>query len=118
MSVTTDPNHPGLKRGNDETPVPQQAVYLVLSDAELAKGYVKPLRDTYRHTACGHETRMPAKTAETYARDPWFYGGTYCVHCAMHRDLSEFEWLDGEAMSPRQWPDAEIERIAKLRAAK
>lgn len=122
MTITTDQNDPLLAkyRGktHDTEPVPQQDAYLALPAEERAKGYVKPYRDTYLHTTCGTETRMPAATAETYARDPWFYGGTYCVRCGMHRDLKEFVWLDGEAMSPREWPTEEIERIANLRASR
>jgi hypothetical protein len=48
--VTDDPNDPRLKRGHaDETSVPQNEVYLVLSEAERAKGFVRPYRDAYRH---------------------------------------------------------------------
>lgn len=122
MAITTDPNDPRLAkyRGkvHDEQPVAQQDVYLALPPEEIAKGYVKPFRDTYRHATCGTTTKMPDSTAETYARDPWFYGGTFCVRCSMHRDLEEFTWLDGEPMSPRKWPAEEIERIAKLRASR
>lgn len=122
MTITTDPNDPRLApykgKGHDETPVPQQEAYLVLPEAERLKGYVKPYRHVYRHNTCGSETRMPVGTAETYARDPWFYGGTYCVQCRMHRDLEEFTWLDGEPMSPRKWPHEEIERIAELRKSR
>lgn len=122
MAITTDPNDPRLApyrgKGHDEVPVPQQEAYLALPAEEIAKGYVKPYRDTYRHSTCGTKTRMPAATAETYARDPWFYGGTYCVRCGMHRDLEEFAWLDGEPMSPRKWPSEEKQRIANLRASR
>lgn len=122
MSITTDPNDPRLApyrgKGHDEAPVPQQDVYLALPPEDIAKGYVKPYRDTYRHATCGTTTKMPDATAATYARDPWFYGGTYCVRCGMHRDLAEFAWLDGEPMSPHKWPDAEIDRIVALRASR
>lgn len=73
-------------------------MYLVLSDEERAKGFVRPLRDTYLHETCGTTTTMSRAIAETYARVPHFYGATYCVHCRMHRpvgDLGEFVWLDG-----------------------
>lgn len=97
MGLTTDPNDPRLphKHGPDEEPVPQQDVYLVLSDEERQEGFVRPYRDTYKHLTCGNTTTMGRAIAETYARDPKFYGGTYCVHCGMHRPLSEFVWLDG-----------------------
>ncbi len=115
--LTTDPKHPGLKHGSDDTPVAQQAVYLVLSDDEIAKGYVKPYRTGYTHKTCGGITTMGHRLSATYARNPWFYGSTYCVKCAMHRRLSEFTWEDGEPMDPREWPASEHERIAALRAA-
>jgi hypothetical protein len=38
---------------------------------------------------------MGQAIAETYARDPKFYGATYCVHCDMHRPVGpdgEFVW--------------------------
>lgn len=86
--LTTDPNDPrlgeyetdGLNRG-------QQKTYLVLSDEERAMGFVRPVRRTYRHLACGTTTSMGLAIAETYARDPKFYGGTFCVHCGAHFPL-------------------------------
>jgi hypothetical protein len=95
---TTNPNHPGLGHGTDNKPVEQNKAYLVLTPEELAKGFVRPLRDVYRHTICGQDTRMSYEVAATYARDPSFYGSTYCVQCRMHRPVGaagEFVWLDG-----------------------
>jgi hypothetical protein len=94
MGLTTDRNDPRLpvKHGPDTTPVPQQDVYLVLSEEERAKGFVRPYRDTYRHIACGKTTTMGRDIAETYSRNPKFYGATYCVHCRMHLPLGEFHW--------------------------
>ena len=43
-------------------------------------------------SGCGGETTMGIKIAETYARDPKFYGSTYCVHCQMHKPVDEFVW--------------------------
>lgn len=152
MSLTSDPNDPRLKRGIDDKPVPMNEAYLVLSEEERAKGFVRPVRVTYRHVGiagpehplrdlddvevqryarygyakyepypsesessvvgkfwtqaqldsigkgCGTETTMGQALAETYARDPYFYGATYCVGCQMHRpvgEAGEFIWLDG-----------------------
>jgi len=48
--LTTDPNDPGLRHGGpDTTPVPQNKVYLVLSEEERAKGFVRPVRRSYVH---------------------------------------------------------------------
>lgn len=151
MSFTTDPNDPRLTRSNDTSPVPQAPVYLVLSEEERAKGFVRPVRRSYLHVGiaspanplrdltpeeierygqywyvkfevypesespvtgkfwtqaqldtigkgCGAETTMGEALAQTYARNPGFYGGTYCAHCRMNRPVGvggEFVWLDG-----------------------
>lgn len=150
MSLTTDPNHPDLKRGPaDDKPVPQNDVYLVLSEEERAKGFVRPVRSAYVHVGtpgptyplqditadqremwkddpdpfvkfepypkghpaegrywtqadldavgkgCGTLTTMGRALAETYARNPHFYGATYCCGCQMHRPVGkrgEFVW--------------------------
>lgn len=128
-----------------------QKNYLVLSDAERAKGFTRPVRDAYKHTGrrvCGkpsylntspldpgkvvwvcvgdpghdgdchvwsqaseHEldrlqrtgylggcdsvTTMGSSLAETYAREPAFYGATFCVRCRKHLPVGptgEFAW--------------------------
>ena len=98
MSETTDPNDPRLGHGPDEKPVPQNRAYLVLSKEERAEGFVRPYRNHYVHVECGSVTTMSRGIAETYARSPWFYGSTYCVHCSKHRPLSEFVWDDGSTV--------------------
>ena len=147
--VTDDTKHPGIQRGApDETPVAQHDTYLVLSEAERAKGFVRPVRRSYRHVGiaapayalrdltheeteryskygyvkyeeypkgdssalgrfwtqkeldsvgrgCGAVTTMGIELAQTYARDPGFYGSTYCVGCSKHRPVGaagEFVW--------------------------
>lgn len=94
MSTTTDPNDPDLTRGVDDTPTQQAKKYLVLSEEERAKGFVRPVRRSYRHSHCGVVTTMSQSIAETYARDPKFYGATYCCACRMHKPVSEFTWID------------------------
>ena len=96
--LTTDPTDPRLGRGSDDESAPQHDTYLVLSDEERGKGFVRPLRLTYRHTTCGSTTTMGQAIAETYARRPTFYGSTYCVNCHMHRPVSEFVWDDDETV--------------------
>lgn len=98
MSLTNDPQDPRLTHGTDDAPTGQAEVYLVLSEKERAKGYVRPLRRTYQHLTCGAVTTMGHAIAETYARQPTFYGATYCTHCRMHRPVGEdgeFVWDDG-----------------------
>ncbi len=72
-----------------------QKGYVVLADEERAKGFVRPYRDTYVHIKCGVVTKMGRTIAETYARDPFFYSGTYCAHCHAHFPVGmngEFFW--------------------------
>lgn len=124
--LTDDRNDPRLTHGPDDTPRPQAEVYLVLSEEERAKGFVRPLRRSYVHyywpdgdtsrpipkvlvtiddplygaiKGCGAVTHMGLALCETYARDPKFYGATYCVGCQMHRPVNEFRWdEDGEVL--------------------
>jgi hypothetical protein len=135
MSITDDPKHPGI---NVPTSSGQNEAYLVLSDAERAKGFVRPYRDAYRHVGarpanpvrdltgdeqakyghagfvkyepypgtaggrfwtadelaprCGSVTVMGRALSETYARDPKFYGSTFCVTCGAHFKVAQFVW--------------------------
>lgn len=76
----------------------QQKGYVVLSVAEREKGYVRPLRYRYTHDKCGAFTEMNSSIAETYARVPTFYTGTFCAKCMNHFPVGEggeFTWLDG-----------------------
>jgi hypothetical protein len=99
MSLTTDRNDPELGHGVDKEPREQMNKYLILSEEERAKGFVRPVRRSYKHTKCGTVTRMGLELCETYARDPKFYGSTYCVGCKMHLPVSEFNWSeDGEVV--------------------
>lgn len=146
MPLTTDPNDPRLGRGVDTQPTAQHEVYLVLSEEERAKGFVRPYRDRYIHIGkrprhplrdltpeererypeyvkfeaypegdtkigrywtqaqldskgCGTETIMGRELSETYARNPHFYGATYCVGCQMHLPVAEFVWsADGQVV--------------------
>lgn len=118
--LTTDPSDPRLGHGADTEPGPQNEAYLVLSEQERKKGFVRPLRRKYVHRywldgrsdplpnvitsldalgGCGALTTMGLELCETYARDPKFYGATYCVGCRMHRPVSEFRWgEDGQVV--------------------
>lgn len=111
MSLTTDRNDPKLKEGQKNT-TGQHEIYLVLSEEERAKGFVRPVRHKYVHVgingheidpndmskhgrtgnACGALTKMGQALAETYARDPKFYGATFCVGCNKHLPVDEFIW--------------------------
>lgn len=134
--VPEDGSHTELK------PNGQQVGYVVLSEAERAKGFVRPVRRTYTHvgirpyyplrnltdeeldlyrglgyicyeeypldsgklglgkfwtekelrSGCGTDTTMNLALAETYARDPHFYGGTFCCRCGKHFNVNQFVW--------------------------
>jgi hypothetical protein len=71
----------------------QQKGYVVLSEAERARGFVRPVRRSYVHRPCGAVTTMGIAIAETYARDPHFYSGTFCVSCREHFPLDQFLWV-------------------------
>jgi len=76
-----------------------QKAYVVLSEEERKKGFVRPVRKTYKHLKCGGVTTMGQALAETYARQPDFYSGTFCCNCQNHYpvgDSGEFVWLDDE----------------------
>lgn len=48
MSLTTDPNDPKLKEGqNNDTG--QHSICLVLSEEERAKGFVRSVKNAYVH---------------------------------------------------------------------
>jgi hypothetical protein len=89
----------------------QQNGYVVLTAAERAKGFVRPVRRTYIHAGkppdgqsfeypirkvfaggCGTRTTCSQDIAETYARDPGFYSGTFCCSCRAHFPLEQFVW--------------------------
>jgi len=86
------PDHRELK------PNGQQKNYIVLSEEERSKGFIRPVRRSYIHK-CGALTTMSQAIAETYARQPSFYSGTFCCACGAHYPVGEngeFTWEDGE----------------------
>ena len=84
----------------DDNPAPapvdpttkQHKDHWVLSPDERSKGWVRPYREKYVHTQCGVVTRMSVPIAETYAKNPNFYGETFCVSCKVYRPVLEFKW--------------------------
>lgn len=48
--------------------------------------------DAQLHGGCGAMTSMSMDIAETYARDPKFYGQTFCIRCRKHLPVGEFVW--------------------------
>ena len=146
--LTSDPNDPEIERGGaDTSPREQSKAYLILSEEERAKGFVRPVRQSYKHVGrpgpasglrdlteeertryadygyvkyeeypedshvlgrfwtqemldkinngCQVVTKMSLPLAETYARQPDFYGATFCYGCSMHLPVGadgEFVW--------------------------
>lgn len=89
--VPADRSHTELKENG------QQKGYVVLSPEERAKGFVRPVRRSYVHEKCGGLTTMSQDLAQTYARQPNFYSGTFCVSCGKHFPVGangEFVWAD------------------------
>lgn len=65
---------------------------------EKARGRFWTQRDLDRiHGGCQSVTTMGLDLSETYARQPSFYGATFCVTCSKHLPVAEFVWTaDGE----------------------
>jgi hypothetical protein len=93
--------------GHDRWPAPQpidpntgmHKDYWVLPEEERQKGFVRPFRNSYKHNSCGTVTTMGRALSETYARDPKYYGATFCVTCKKHYPVSEFVWVaDGQVV--------------------
>lgn len=100
-STTTDGQSPRPDHEHGPAPGPinpatgQHEAYWILSAAERAKGFVRPVRRSYRHTLCGTVTTMGQAIAETYARELRFYTATFCVACHGHfpvGEAGEFMW--------------------------
>lgn len=108
-SATTDglPPRPGFE--NAPAPAPakgngQHEAYWILSEEERAKGFVRPVRRSYVHLKCGGVTSMGQAIAETYARDPSYYGATFCCQCGTH-----FGLLDAEGNRTFRWVDQPVD---------
>lgn len=119
--VPADRSHTEINRTTG-----MQKGYIVLSPEERAKGFIKSVRYSYIHRNCHTRTTMGRGLAETYARDPNFYSGTFCCGCHAHFDLDQFDWEDGEPMEPSlqdAWQDKKVaekeecrqRRIAELK---
>lgn len=79
-----------------------QEKYLVLSEEERAKGFVRPVRLAYKHAKCCGVTKIGTQLSETYAKNPGFYDGAYCSICRKHFPLKDadgspaFLWDDDD----------------------
>jgi len=82
----------------DIRPDGMQNGYVVLCPEERARGFIRPVRRSYKHTKCGTVTTMGLALAETYARDPKFYSGTFCCGCRTHFPVAEFTWVPDDSV--------------------
>lgn len=89
MSVASVPNQ-------EKRPDGQYVDHFVMCDDEmLKKGYIRPVRLSYKHLKCGGTTYMPQACAETYAVNPSYYSATFCCHCGDYFPVGpdgEFVW--------------------------
>lgn len=81
----------------ERLPDGQYKDHFVLSEEDRKKGFIRPVRTSYKHTVCGVVTHMPQKCAESYAVNPSFYSGTFCCGCGDYFPVGvngDFIWLD------------------------
>jgi len=77
----------------EKRPDGQYVDHWVLCEEEIARGFVRPLRKTYIHEKCSSITTIPAPIAATYARNPQYYGSTFCCACGDYFLVAEFLWF-------------------------
>ncbi len=97
IQLSIDGSVPLDKSHTEILPSGMQKDYVILSEKERTKGFVRPFRDAYRHLKCSKITTMSRAIAETYARDPYFYSGTFCSSCKAHFSVGEdgeFTWYE------------------------
>lgn len=102
MSLTTDPNDPRLGHGADTAPQGQNEAYLVLSEEERAKGFVRPVRLSYRHAGIPGP-RHPLRDLTDAERER--YAG---------EDYAKYEeYPAGDSALGRFWTQAQLDAIGK-----
>lgn len=73
-----------LKYGEDRLPITGR--YIKQDELDTFNS------DETHINGCGTLTKMNKTISETYARDPKFYGATFCIGCGTHLPVSEFVW--------------------------
>ena len=108
VTTTKGAPAPGTPAGPAPEPINpetgQHGAYWVLTEEERAKGFVRPVLTSYVHKTCGAVTTMDSQIAETYARDPAFYGSTFCSHCRDHLPVAEFVWDETQGVTVQGGP--------------
>lgn len=64
-----------------------------LSPEDRKQGFIRPLRFTYTHIACGRDTAMGEGSARLWAKAPQHSDVTWCARCQIERPVREFVWL-------------------------
>lgn len=64
----------------------------VSSNRAVTQHEAAELERSHRKGGCNTVTTMGRALSETYARDPSFYGATFCVHCNAHFPVADFVW--------------------------
>ena len=100
MSITTDPKDPRLGHGKDSEPRPQNEAYLVLSEEERAKGFVRPLRLSYRHV--GKQAKYPLRDLTNEQKER-----TVGLGYVKFEAYPESEW----ALTGRYWTQAQLDNL-------
>ena len=100
LHVSLQPKYPLRDLTNEEHERYSCAGYVAFErypedEAKVGRYWTKAQLDTQ---GCGTATTMALALAETYARNPLFYGMTYCAYCQMHKPVAEFIWLDGSVV--------------------
>lgn len=72
-----------------------QPVFPALSAEETARGFIRPLRNIYRHSTCRGATVITWDVAESFARDPEFHVVVRCGCCGW-KPAAEFTWFGSD----------------------
>lgn len=103
MSLTTDPDDPRLGHGVDAGPIAQHDVYLVLSEEERAKGFVRPLRLSYRHVGIAGP-QHPLRDLTDEEREHHAGRG--------YAKYEDYQGTEGRVLG-RFWTQAQLDAIGK-----
>jgi len=77
-------------------PKPIGNVFSFPEQSKTKGGFVRPVRDSYRHSKCGTMTTMRRHIAETYARYPKLFEVTFCTNCQDRFPVGQFTWCEND----------------------
>jgi len=98
MSTTTDASDPELGHGVDDKETGQHKKYLVLSEEEIAKGFVRPYRTHYVHVGNREEVcGKPFSDANTHVctMKPGHEGGCFKGRSKELLEYTEDKYYNG-----------------------